>query len=124
FTASGSGDISDTVDLPAGSTITYTVNASIGSGATGSLVNTASVTAPAGVTDPDLSNNSATDTDALASQVTLVVAKTDGSATYTPGGTATYTITVSDTGASDAANVTMSDVLPAGVTLTAAATCG
>src|SRR5439155_1267106 len=74
-------------------------------------------------TDPDLSNNTATDTDALASQVTLVVAKTDGSATYTPGGTATYTITVTDTGASDATNVTVSDALPAGVTLTAGATC-
>ena len=123
FTASGSGDISDTVDLPAGSTITYTVNASIDSSATGSLVNTATVTTPAGVTDPNLSNNSATDTDALTSQVTLVVAKTDGSATYTPGGTATYTITVTNTGASDAINVTVSDALPAGLKLTAGVSC-
>ena len=123
FTASGSGNINDTVDLPAGSTITYTVTASISSSATGSLVNTATVSAPAGVTDPDLSNNAATDTDALTSQVILVVAKTDGSATYTPGGTATYTITVTDTGASDATDVTVSDALPAGATLTAAATC-
>src|SRR5439155_1580230 len=123
FTASGSGDINDTVDLPAGSTITYTLNASISSSATGSLVNTATVTAPGAVTDPDLSNNTATDTDALASQVTLVVAKTDGSATYTPGGTATYTVTITDGGLSDATNVTVSDALPAGVTLTASASC-
>ena len=123
FTASGSGNINDTVDLPAGSTITYTLNANISSSATGNLVNTATVTAPAGVTDPDLSNNSATDTDALASQVTLVVVKTDGSASYTPGGTATYTVTITDTGASDAEDVTVTDALPAGVTLTAAVSC-
>jgi uncharacterized repeat protein (TIGR01451 family) len=123
FTASGSGDINDTVDMPVGTTITYTVNASIASSASGNLVNTATVTAPAGVTDPDLTNNSASDTDALGGQVTLLVAKTDGSATYTPGGTATYTITVSNTGPSDATDVTVTDALPAGVTLTAGASC-
>ncbi len=123
FTASGSGDINDTVDMPAGGTITYTLIGGISSSATGNLVNTATVSAPAGVTDPDLSNNSASDTDTLSSQVTLVVAKTDGSATYTPGGTATYTITVSNTGASDATDVSVADALPSGVTLTASATC-
>ena len=51
FTASGSGNINDTVNLPVGSTITYTVTGTIDPAATGSLVNTATVTAPAGVTD-------------------------------------------------------------------------
>ena len=75
------------------------------------------------MTDPNLSNNSATDTTPLAPQVTLAVVKTDGSLTYTPGGIATYTVTVTDTGASDAADVTVSDSLPPGVTLTANVTC-
>jgi uncharacterized repeat protein (TIGR01451 family) len=123
FTASGSGNINDTVNLPVSSTITYTLHANIASSATGNLVNTATVTAPAGVTDPNPGNNSATDTDTLTPQVTLAVVKTDGSLTYTPGGTATYTITITDTGASDAANVTVSDALPPGVTLTANVTC-
>ncbi len=123
FTASGSGNINDTVNLPAGSSITYTLNANIASNATGNLVNTATVTAPPGVTDPNPGNNSATDSDALTPQVTLAVVKTDGSATYTPGGTATYTVTVTDTGASDAADVSVSDALPGGVTLTASVTC-
>ncbi len=123
FTASGSGNINDTVNLPTGSTITYTLHANIASSATGTLVNTATVTAPSGVTDPNLSNNSATDTDTLTPQVTLAVVKTDGSLTYTPGGIATYTVTVTDTGASDAANVTVNDSLPPGVTLTANVTC-
>jgi hypothetical protein len=36
--------------------------------ATGNLVNTATVTAPAGVTEINPANNTATDTDALASR--------------------------------------------------------
>ena len=45
FTASGSGSIDDTdVDMPAGSTITYTVQATIVASATGTLSNTATVT--------------------------------------------------------------------------------
>ncbi len=123
FTASGSGNLNDTVNLPNGATITYTLHANIASSATGNLVNTATVAVPAGVTDPNPSNNSATDTTPLAAQVTLAVVKTDGSLTYTPGGTATYTVTVTDTGASDASNVTVSDSLPPGVTLTANVTC-
>ena len=51
-TASGSNNISDTVNLPAGGSVTYTVTANISAGATGILSNTATVTAPGGVTDP------------------------------------------------------------------------
>ena len=123
FTAGGSGNINDTVNLPVGATITYTLVANIASSATGTLVNTATVSAPGGVTDPTPGNNSATDSDTLTPQVTLAVVKTDGSASYTPGGTATYTVTITDTGASDAEDVTVTDALPAGVTLTAAVSC-
>ncbi|HEY7945643.1 MAG TPA: hypothetical protein VIH15_14160 [Casimicrobiaceae bacterium] len=123
FSASGSGDIDDTVDLPANAMVTYTVIADIAPDASGTLVNTATVTSPVGVPDPSPANNSATDTDTLVPQVTLAVVKTDGSASYTPGGTATYTVTVTDTGPSDAEDVTVSDLLPAGVTLTASASC-
>jgi uncharacterized repeat protein (TIGR01451 family) len=58
FTASGSGTISDTVNMPLSSTITYTVTVTAPS--TASLANTATVTAPAGLTDPNLANNTAT----------------------------------------------------------------
>ncbi len=60
-TGSGSGNIGDTVDLPNGSTVTYTVDATFDAGATGAVVNTASVDPPGGTTDPDLADNSATD---------------------------------------------------------------
>jgi uncharacterized repeat protein (TIGR01451 family) len=51
---SGSGNINDTgINLPVGSSITYTVNATINPIATGTLSNTACVAIPAGVTDPN-----------------------------------------------------------------------
>jgi uncharacterized repeat protein (TIGR02543 family) len=64
-TASGSGNINDTVNLPAGGSVTYTISAAISAAANGTLSNTATVSAPGGVTDPNPANNSATDMDSL-----------------------------------------------------------
>ena len=65
FTASGSGNINNTVTMPPASTITYKATGTISASATGSISDTATVTAPSGVTDPNTANNSATDTDTL-----------------------------------------------------------
>jgi uncharacterized repeat protein (TIGR01451 family) len=65
FRTTGGGDIHDTVAMPAGSKITYKATGMISASATGSIADTASVSAPSGVTDPNLANNSATDTDTL-----------------------------------------------------------
>ena len=54
----GSGDIDALVTLPAGTTSTFTVSGTVPAGTTGALVNTATVTPPAGVTDPVPGNNS------------------------------------------------------------------
>jgi uncharacterized repeat protein (TIGR01451 family) len=64
-TPAGAGSINDTVNLPAGATVTYFLMGTISASATGSLSNTATVTAPDTVTDPDPANNSATDIDNL-----------------------------------------------------------
>ena len=64
-TASGSGNISDTVKLPAGATVTYTVIAQVSGAAVGTVINTATVSPPAGVYDPMPGNNGATDTDTI-----------------------------------------------------------
>ncbi len=108
-TASGSGNINDAVNLPVGGSVTYTVTATISAAATGSLSNTATVTPPAGVTDPSPANNSATDTDTLTPQADLAITKTDGVTTATPGGSVTYTITASNAGPSNASGSTVAD---------------
>ncbi len=117
-TCAGSGGLittgfTDTAGMPAGSTITYTVTASIDPGATGDLVNTVHLTMPSGVTDPDPTDNSATDTDTTAgAQADLSVSKTDGQTQYVPGGTLTYTVVVTNSGPGDVSGVTVSDVKP------------
>ncbi|MFL6235594.1 MAG: hypothetical protein ACJ76N_20830, partial [Thermoanaerobaculia bacterium] len=83
-TASGSGNLNDTVNLPAGGSVTYTASCTISSAANGLLTNTATVTAPAGVIDPTPGNNSATDSDTLAAQADLAISKTDGVTAATP----------------------------------------
>jgi uncharacterized repeat protein (TIGR01451 family) len=126
-TAAGAGNISDTVNMPAGSSITYTVNATIASSATGNLTNTATVTAPGGVTDPTLGNNSATDTDTLVPTADLSITKTDGATEEVPGTSVTYTITVTNNGPSDAPSTTVADTFPGildGVTYTSVAAGG
>jgi len=117
-TASGSGNINDTVNLPSGGSVTYTASCTISPAATGTLANTATVTAPAGVTDPTPGNNSATDSDALGASADLAITKTDGVTTATPGGSVTYTITASNAGPSNATGATVADTFPASLTCT------
>ena len=64
--ASGTGAIDTTADLPAGSSVTYTLSMGIPTEQTGSLTNTATVTPPDGTSDPDTSNNTASDTNTAA----------------------------------------------------------
>ncbi|WP_257385962.1 DUF11 domain-containing protein [Tahibacter caeni] len=122
--ASGSGPIDDTININTGATVTYTVQASVAPGFAGaSITNSAAVTPPSLVSDPNPGNNTASDTDTVVPGVVLALTKSDGSGTYTPGGTATYTVTVANTGPAGASQVDVSDALPAGVTLTGNVTC-
>ncbi|HEV7570347.1 MAG TPA: fibronectin type III domain-containing protein [Thermoanaerobaculia bacterium] len=117
-TASGSGNINNTVNLPSGGSVTYTAACTISSFATGTLSNTATVTAPAGVTDPTPGNNSSTDSDTLTATADLSITKTDGVTTATPGGSVTYTIAASNAGPSNATGATVADTFPASLTCT------
>lgn len=69
-TAAGTGSILDTADLLAGGWAAYTLTCDITPGAMGSVDNTATVTAPAGVTDPDPTNDVAADSDAVPVELT------------------------------------------------------
>ena len=58
----GAGNINDVVNLPVGSSISYSIQSTVDENAVGVISNTASVGVPAGVTERDPVNNSATDT--------------------------------------------------------------
>ena len=116
--AAGSGNINDVVNLPSGGSAAYTASCSISAAATGSLVNTATVTPAASVTDPTPGNNSATDTDTLNPSADLAISKTDGVTSATPGGSVTYTIVASNAGPSNAPGSTVTDTFPASLTCT------
>ena len=126
-TPNGLGDINDTVNLPSGGSVTYTVTGTVLASVTGSLSNTATVAAGAGFTDQVLGNNSATDTDTLTPQGDLSITKTDGIASLVPGMQDTYTIVVSNNGPSNVIGASVTDLFPAGfnnITYTANGTAG
>lgn len=115
-TAAGSGNINDTVNLPSGGSVTYTINATIAASATGTLSNTATATVGGGVTDPTPGNNSATDTDTLTPQADVSITKTDGQTTDIPGTSIVYTIVASNAGPSNAPSTAIADTFPAALT--------
>ncbi|SDF23804.1 DUF6923 family protein [Epilithonimonas hungarica] len=57
------GAINDQVGIPVGGTITYTVLINIPFNLNGNLTNTVTVNPPTNITDPNLANNTASDTD-------------------------------------------------------------
>lgn len=63
--ASGTGGISTTANLPIGASVTYALTVAIPGSFTGDLSNTATVAVPAGVTDTNLANNTASDTNTM-----------------------------------------------------------
>src|SRR4030095_8865066 len=100
-------------------------------GTTGTRLNSATVNAPAGITDPRPGNNAGTDSNPVGPQADLLVTKTSAAAPYVQGAQLTYTVTVSNVGPSDVANARVQDVLPAALagftwtcTPTAPASCG
>jgi uncharacterized repeat protein (TIGR01451 family) len=104
----------DTVNIPVGQGVTYTVVANVSGAATGTLVNTVSVSVPPAFLDLVPANNTATDIDA-APTADLAITKTDGVTIYTPGGTVTYTIVVSNYGPVPVTGATVNDVIPGNI---------
>lgn len=109
-TTSGTSGINDSVNLPGGSSVTYTVNANLSGSASGNLVNTATVNVSSAYIDTNTTNNSAMDTDGAG--VDLQITKSDGVASYTPGGTLTYTIVVTNNSAVAVSGATVIDAFP------------
>ena len=110
-----SNNFSATVDLPVGTTVVYQISGQVDPAAlAGLLSNTANVAPGAGVTDPNNTNNSATDNDTnVTREADLAITKTDGLTTVVAGQPMFYTITASNpAGPSDANGSVITDTIP------------
>ena len=124
---SGAMPMNTTVSLDPGETATYSVSVNVSPTATGSLVNTARIDVPSGVTEANGSNNVATDSDTLTPTGDLSISKTDGLTSVDAGAGLTYTIVAANTGPSTVTGATITDTIPAqlaGATWTCVATMG
>ncbi len=120
-TAPGSGVVTwpTIASIPVSGSVAYTVLVTID--AEGTLTNTGSVTST--TSDPDAGNNTGTAQTIPGASADLSMAKT-GDATATAGLQATYTVTVTNNGPSDANDVVVTDVLPPGTTFSSASDGG
>ena len=105
--------------LPNGGSVTFSVTGTAGT--TGSIVNIASIAAPAGVTDPTPGNNSATDTDTIQPVADLAIVKSNGVTNVVSGSPTTYTLTVTNIGPSSVTGAVLTDSVAAGLSKTAVA---
>ena len=115
-------------DLPAGSSRTFTVTVLVeGQIAAGmdSIVNAATATdhATSG-TEPNLTDNTGSDTDLVVAVPDLLITQSDGVAVTTPGSNLTYRVVVSNVGEQGATGVVADDTIPLGTTFVSAVDLG
>jgi len=109
-TASGTGNISDTVNLPAGKKVIYTVIATVADDATTSIINSASVIPPVDLVDVNTDNNTEKDIDTLNRLSLTKLAAVEHTDYLVLGEEVTYTYTLTNNGTSTlSAPFTISD---------------
>ena len=128
--AGGSGSaINDTVTIPAGGQIVYTVTGTVAAGTTGNLVNSATVAPPGGTTDTNCPTGTGCTSTVTTPGSSIGVVKSITSVTdantdglVDAGDVIHYSIVTTNTGQSSLTNVKVVDVLtaPAGPALTLA----
>jgi uncharacterized repeat protein (TIGR01451 family) len=101
--------------LPSGSSVTIKITGTISSNATGSISNSASITPPPGVADPDITNNTST-TNAAVNLIANVAVQKMGPSSFSAGGAISYTIRISNAGPSAANGTTFNDLVPTTIT--------
>lgn len=109
--------------LPAAGSVTFTITGTTAAAATGNLVNTASLALPANRTESNPANNTATDTDTLATAAVSVTKTRAASGAVRPGNAVTFSLLVANTGPSAADGTTISDPVVTGLNCTAISSC-
>lgn len=121
-TAEGSGDLDETLFLPSGATVTYTLECDVAPQATGNLTNTATILADQ--VDDTASNDTAFDTDALEPSTDLGFELRASSLDAVAGEETVLVATVRDDGPSSSTGSTATLELPTGLTFAGSADCG
>ncbi len=116
--ANGTGNtISITMDLNNGAVGVFTVVGTVDPSTSGNLTNTATITRPPDVTDPDPTNNRSTVTTTIVAQPGLTLDKSVIPAGQVPPGqTLTYTLCYSNNGSVPTTGVVLTDSIPAKTT--------
>ncbi|MCK7593437.1 hypothetical protein M0G41_07120 [Lysobacter sp. CAU 1642] len=109
--------------LPNGGSVTLRIDATVTAAGGSSVSNTALVSVPGGVTDPNPNNNTDSDTDPVSGPLNadLSISKNNGVTSLTSGSSTTYVVVISNGGPSSADGATVSDPAVAGLSKTAVA---
>ena len=114
-TASGTGDLSETLTLPPGASAVYTVSAKLSPQVTGLVTNSARVSPPAGVSDGNPANDLATASVTVLPQANVSIEVSPNAIAGIIGQPTTFTVVVTNSGPSGASGVTIAGVLPKGL---------
>ena len=118
--AAGTLTCTTSAPIAVGGSVAYAVDVTVPAGFAGATItNTAGITASP-LTDPDGSDDTSTDVDDVETRADLSVGISDTPDPLLLGGDVTYTVTVTNAGPSDAANVQVVSGLPAGATFVSA----
>ena len=118
--ASGAGSLATTANLVVGGTATYIIAGTLSPTFAGTLSNTATVAGPASVPELNPADNTAT---VDATEAPLDIDKqSDATGPVFPGDVITYTLDIDNNGPVDLTGVSVTDVLPAGLTYVPAST--
>jgi uncharacterized repeat protein (TIGR01451 family) len=111
--ASGTGGLDDRASLLVNGTAMYTLTATVPpAAATGTLTRSAAVATPMGGMDPDPTNSTASDVDALVREADLRPTMSDFPDPVGASGGVTYSVQVANQGPSDSSGMTVVDTLP------------
>ena len=129
-TVTGNNVSSTITTLPSGGTVTFTIQGTAPQ--TGTLVNSATAIVPAGISDPDdpsrtgAGNNTSAPVSTVVQASDLAITKTASTSSFTVGTNASFTLTPNNLAgnAATVGTITVTDVLPAGLTYIAAGSGG